>query len=346
MQFMYIQRKEIDKMNGFEIPVCLIMFKRPEKTVQIISQLRYVKPQKVYFISDGGRNPAEWEIVSECRRRSEEAIDWDCEIIRDYADKNLGVYDRIGLGALRVFEKEKWAIFLEDDNFPEVSFFDYCRDMLLKYEHEDKIMWVCGTNYLGRCGFQESADYGFSQQMLPCGWASWASKFTKLYDKEFSLYSRQSVGVLKRQYIMKRLFFQDVKNWEMEIAHRAEHGRYTSWDYQMGFSLRIHNKFGIIPRINQIKNIGVDEFSTHGGASMNLVMTKRFCEIPTDILQFPLRHPTKICIDQRIERRLEEIILIPLWWNLRSSVSKVIRRILRIPEGVSTRDYLLRHERK
>ena len=93
--------------------------------------------------------------------------------------------------------------------------------------------------------------------------------------------------------------------------HRKETlNKFKSWDYQMLFSLRSNDMLGISPVYNQIRNIGADEFSTHGGTSLDKIMTKRFCEIPTRELELPLKHPKHIVIDQDYERLIGNIILL------------------------------------
>ena len=120
----------------FEIPVVLFMFKRRDKTVEILSRISQVKPKKLYLMSDCGRNDEEIRLVLETRKAVEEAIDWDCEIVKNYADKNRGVYEQIGLGAKRILQDEWAAIFLEDDNLPEISFFRFCEEMLKRYKDD------------------------------------------------------------------------------------------------------------------------------------------------------------------------------------------------------------------
>lgn len=71
--------------NQFDVPVVLVIFKRPEKSVQIVSQIAKVRPRKLYIVSDAGRTTEENQIVSECRHAVEEVINWDCEVVKDYA---------------------------------------------------------------------------------------------------------------------------------------------------------------------------------------------------------------------------------------------------------------------
>ena len=124
-------------MIKFNIPVVLFIFKR-EKAVEVINRLSIVKPTKLYILADQGRNEEERIAVEKCRKMVEKAINWDCKIIKNYANENRGVYQNIGEGAKWVLRREKWAIFLEDDNLPEITFFEFCKEMLEKYENDNR----------------------------------------------------------------------------------------------------------------------------------------------------------------------------------------------------------------
>ena len=163
--------------TGFDIPVVVFFFNRPDMILQIMDRIAQVKPRRMYLFCDGGRNEAEWELVHACRRAVEARIDWDCEIIRNYADTNRGVYETIGKGACWVFQREEKAIFLEDDNLPELTFFPYCREMLERYENDRRVLWVCGTNYLQKYQPADGSSYVFTKHLLPCGIVGGAAWF-------------------------------------------------------------------------------------------------------------------------------------------------------------------------
>lgn len=316
----------------FDIPVGLFIFKRTEKSVQIINQIGKVQPKKIYLISDAGRDDEERALVEECRKAVEESIFWDCEVVKKYAETNRGCFGNIGLGAMEIFETEDKMIFLEDDNLPEVTFFQYCKELLEKYEDNDDILWICGTNYM--TDFQPSTpcDYVFTRHLLPCGWASWSKKFRKYYDYDFKNLTEEGLKQAKKTYKNNRLYRYDVKHWLDEKGHE----KYFSWDYQMNFSVRFYGKFGIAPCKNQITNIGADSMSAHGGSSMENLLTSKFCMVPSEQLTFPLRAPEKIDIDPVFERKTANIIMPP-----RSHYFKIfVRRLIPIPRDISIKKSL------
>lgn len=323
-------------MKQFEIPVVLFLFKREEKTVRVLNEIRKVKPKRLYLISDGPRNSQEAIRVKECRKRVEDAIDWDCEVVKNYATQNKGVYDRIGLGAKWVFEQEDVAIFLEDDNLPEETFFPFCEEILERYKNDTRVFWICGTNYLEDYQPEDNSSYVFTRHMMPCGWASWSNKFLKYYDGDLSLWNDPFIKRrIKDEYIFKPLLRQDQRNWDREKYRIENKERPNSWDYQMSFTQRVHGLFAVVPRLNQIKNIGVDRDSIHNGYSLDNIMTSRFCQLETYRLEFPLKHPKVVWVDQKFERILAEYITLPRRYRVKGWINRFLKRILFINQNKS-----------
>lgn len=328
-------------MEQFNIPVVLFLFKRIDKPLEVIKQISRVAPAKLYLLADGGRTEEEKAQAVKCREAIENAITWDCEVIKKYESENIGVYSNIAEGAKWVFQREKFAIFLEDDNFPELSFFKFCEEVLVKYQNDTRVLWVCGTNYLKEYEPQDGSSYVFTKNMMPCGWASWADKFNRFYDGELALWQNKYVqGRLIDEYQYKNLYYQDKYNLEYELDAKEAHGKFYSWDYQMSFSMRVHNVYAVVPKYNQIKNIGVDNDSTHGGNSLQDVMVERFCGLETKAMTFPLKHPNSLLLDIPFEISVAKIILSPGFFSLRSMTSRLIRRCLGIKKAQSVSGFL------
>jgi len=326
---------ELDSPAPLEVPVVMFSFKRKSGAVAVMARVAEARPRRLYLISDGGRDPAEHALVESCREAVEHLIDWDCEVIRNYSSVNLGVHDRIGRGARWVFEREESAIFLEDDNLPEPSFFPYCEELLRRYRGDTRVLWICGTNYLGEYSPPGGASYSFTKHLLPCGWASWREKFNRFYDEDLQLFTPELADRVKGEYLDRRLYAQDIGHIMAEAQRRDSGQSYWSWDYHMAYSIRVHGLLGIAPARNQIRNIGVDEFSAHGGTSFADVMTRRLCGMDSFALDLPLIHPPVVLRDVRFDRLTNAIVLYPLARRLKSHLGTVLKRILRLPASFS-----------
>lgn len=316
-------------INAFDIPVVIFSFKRIEKLLVIIERISQIMPRKLYLISDGGRSENEHLQVEETRKIIEMNITWECELIKRYSNENIGVYNNIAGGAKWVFEREKWAIFLEDDNLPDFTFFPFCKEMLNRYEDDTRVLWICGTNYLKEYEPADGSSYVVTKNMMPCGWASWSNKFSKYYDGELRLLENPYISKrVKKEKYYKPLMKQDWDNWRQELRRRKEGNRFMSWDYQMSFTERVHGLFAIVPKYNQITNIGVDMDSIHNGTSFSNEMICRFCGLPTRSLEFPLIHPEVLLIDEEFELRTAKIITLPWKLRLKNRISYEIKKIL------------------
>jgi len=303
------------------------MFRRKDTFERIIERLRVVQPNRIYLLGDAGRNADEQHEVQECRETVEKLIDWPCEVIKHYAECNRGVYENIGGSARWVFEREERAIFIEDDNLPEVTFFRYAEELLEKYQDVPEVGWICGTNYYPE--MESRYSYQFTRHLLPCTWASWGHKFLHFYDGEFGLFA-------KKEY--RRNFYRSYQDrflwlyrWQLirNEIYRKNHGkRFASWDYQMLWSIRAQGMYGIVPMKNQVTNIGVDNFSIHGGTTKAAEMTNRFCEVKSIPMEFPLKHPEKICIDVYYEKLIGEVISPPVITIIKSTLSSNIKLLL------------------
>lgn len=323
----------------FSIPIVLFMFRRTSGFEKIISQIRKIKPTKMYLIADGPRNDDEKEECIHCREYVESLINWNCKIIRNYADTNRGVIDNIGGGAIWVFKREEMAIFLEDDNYPEDTFFEYCLDMLNKYKKNRNVLWICGTNYITNMKLNSS--YVFTKHLLPCGWASWSEKFLDYYDINLEkLNDEDMLSNFKRSYSNKKLMKQQMRSVKRTRYLIETNRKRSSWDYQMIFSLRANEMFGIAPARNQIKNIGADEYSVHGGTSIKKTMTDRFCMVNTSKLKFPLVDPKKIEICPEFEKKIGNIILLPLEERIKILAGSFVKIILKINKYESLVEYI------
>ena len=314
----------------FNIPVVLFTFKRSNTLERILNVLKEVNVSKLYLFSDNGRNDEEKALVNETRKQILKMIDWDCEVIKEFADENQGVFNQIGMGAKHVFEKEEKAIFLEDDNLSEASFFRYCEEMLNKYQDDEKVLWVCGTNYEEESKYLET-DYVFTKHMLPCGWASWSNKFNKYYLTSFSILNdKANRKKIKKAYEYKWLYRQQIRNFRCEKYREDHNRRFLSWDFHMALTLRYFDLYGIAPKYNQIRNIGIDDFSTHGGNSKKKPNTAKFCEIPTHPMPEVLNGPKEVTIHKEFEKRITKIVLVPLYIRLLFPFITLAKKILRM----------------
>ena len=117
--------------DGFHTPTAILIFNRPQLTERLLGVLAQVRPRRILVVADGPR-PNVASDVEKCVavRSLFEKLDWECQIERNFAERNMGSFPRNSSGLNWVFEKAKEAIILEDDCLPDVSFFPYCEELL------------------------------------------------------------------------------------------------------------------------------------------------------------------------------------------------------------------------
>lgn len=323
IQFLLVvlESKTIDIMNAkFKIPVCIFLFRRAETLPNIFEVLKIVKPEKLYLRSDEGRNDEEKKEVAKVRSLALNLIDWDCEVIKDFASENRGVYKNIGLGAIEIFKKEDKCIFIEDDNLPNESFFSYCEQMLDFYENDEQTLLICGTNYGGNKFANCKTDCFRVKALLPCGWASWSRKFVKYYP--LHLEEVDSPNFKKdyfSKYKHKPLARQQFKSISFERNKYLTEGKFNSWDFHLIESIMMNDLYVISPKVNLIRNIGVDTYSTHNQINFKKykrnIMTRRFCEVPTYSLDYKLNPEIDYRENAKYQKYCDHMICKP--FNLR-----------------------------
>ena len=255
-------------------PVAFIIFNRPDTTKKVFEAIRQAKPPKLFVIADGPRSdrPNEAEKCATARAIIE-GVDWECEVLINYSDVNLGCKLRVSSGLNWVFSEVEEAIILEDDCLPHPSFFPFCEDLLDYYRNDTRIMAICGGNFqFGRnCN---NYSYYFSRYVHVWGWASWRRAWQN-YDVDMKLW---------HEVRYSDLLPKSLKSWNKRFQD-TYNGLIDTWDNQLFFTFWSQNGLTILPNSNLVSNIGFREDATHTKGDSKLA------NIPTEAIDFPLKHP-------------------------------------------------------
>lgn len=266
----------------FDTPVAFLIFNRPDCTQRVFEAIARLKPRKLLVIADGPRpdRPGEAEQVAAARNIIEQ-VDWPCQVLKNYADINMGCRRRPSSGMDWVFDTVEEAIILEDDCLPDPTFFTYCRELLGRYRHDERVMSICGSNFhFGRSRTPYS--YYFSKFTQLWGWASWRRAW-QYYDVNMRKWPEfRDSGALRHIADSKT----EEHFWKM-MFDRYYYDQFNSWCFQWTFASLSQNALNIIPNVNLITNIGYDDRATHTTAMSPLANLPAF---PLD----PLAHPPTI----------------------------------------------------
>lgn len=265
-----------------KFPIAYVIFNRPGHTRETFSVIRAQRPTKLFIIADGPRagHTTDAQRCAETRAIVDH-IDWPCEVHRNYADQNMGCKLRVSSGLDWVFEHVDAAVILEDDCVPNVDFFDYCDDLLVRYAEDTRVWVVTGNNFQDGKKRGEAAYY-FSKYNHCWGWATWRRAWQHYrVDMPFWPAWRDSVGWLNK---MSDRAERDT--WT-NIFDRVYRGEIDTWDYQWTACVWYYGGLTATPKVNLVTNIGFGPDATH------TVTNNDQAGLPVFPLG-PLTHPQKI----------------------------------------------------
>jgi len=261
--------------------IAFLIFNRPDPTLKVFEAIREAKPPILMVVADGPRKDRAGE-AEKCTatRKIIEQVDWNCQVLTNYSDINLGCRQRVATGLNWVFTQVEEAIILEDDCLPHPSFFPFCEELLDYYRNDQRIMVISGDNYqFGRNHTPYS--YYFSRYNHCWGWATWKRAW-KYYDIDMKLWPK-----IRDQQGLKFILEDNksVKFWT-NIFQKTYDGEIDTWDFQWTLACWLQSGLTILPNANLVSNIGFGPEATHTTDSDNYaanLTVKEMC--------FPLQHP-------------------------------------------------------
>jgi len=248
-------------------PVALLIFNRPQPTARVFEAIAQAKPQQLLVVADGPRTPGEADLCRQTRSVIDQ-IDWDCELLTNYSEHNLGCRNRVASGLDWVFSETEEAIILEDDCIPSPSFFSFCEVLLERYRHDERIMHISGDNF--QFGKQRTRhSYYFSKYNHIWGWASWRRAW-KLYDvtmKTWPEYRDEGLLTAVCENPQERTYWT-------QAFDRVYNNQIDTWDYQWTYTCWANHGLSVLPNVNLVTNVGFGPDATHtkqAGIVSNLV---------------------------------------------------------------------------
>ena len=245
-----------DKLNT---PVVFVIFNTTDTTRRVLDAIAKAQPKKLFVIADGPRidRPDDIEKCA-ATRKIIDSVDWDCEVMKYYSDKNIGMRRFVPSGIDWVFSKVEEAIILEHDCLPSPSFFYFCQELLEKYRHDERIMHISGNNFQGGRS-RTKYSYYFTKYMNSWGWATWRRAW-QLYDvdvKAWSEYRDKNRISEMCEDPLEQNYWAPIFNWIYECD-------VDPWDWAWLFACWYNKGLSVEPNVNLISNIGIGHpDSTH-----------------------------------------------------------------------------------
>ena len=293
----------------FNTPILFLVFNRPDTTQKVFAKIREARPPKLYIAADGPRTDAEAIKCQEVRSIAGK-VDWDCEVITLFREKNLGCGPAVSQAITWFFEHEEMGIILEDDCLPDISFFHFCETMLEYYRDDRRVWHIGGANFHDTIK-QGKKSYYFSMFSHIWGWAGWRDRWQKYrfdiqsYDLKKSI-PNYSNDLRIQKYFEKR-------------QHQVVSGKINTWDYQYLFAMWENNGLAIVPNVNLVTNIGFGIGATNTG-------------IDNDLNNIPVKNMHEIVHQEEIkqDRNADAQIFHFVFWKRSRLLYKLINRLLQL----------------
>ena len=244
----------------FKTPILIISWKRPEKTLKLINEIKKIKPNKIYLACDGPIKNDKFNRfkVEKNREVLEKEITWKCEVNKLYSNKNNGCKLAVSKAITWFFKNEEEGIILEDDCIPHLDFLKFCSILLDKYRDDSRV-WCISAHNQNKNTSVKNVSYYFSRYSHCWGWASWR-RCWNLYDPDIKTWPEK-----KKEKILNNIFesTKQIQYWENIFNNIHYNSQPDTWDYQWTYLCFLNSGLTIIPTINLIKNIGFDNDATH-----------------------------------------------------------------------------------
>jgi hypothetical protein len=272
-------------------PILLIMFNRPKTTSIVFESIRKMRPPKLYIAADAPR-PGNETDEEKCRltRAVTENIDWLCDVRRLYHEQNLGCSFGPRAAFDWFFSNESEGIILEDDCVPNLDFFTFTSEMLVRYRDNSRIISINGSNLGYKLNNGDS--YSYSRFMNMWGWATWADRAQEI-DYSLSTWKQVRHPIwFVYSHMRQHLFDTDInwyKYWQHKFDLTVTKETVTWWDWQWIYHQITNQKLSIVPDVNLVTNIGFDRDATHTQEKEN-----PSSKIPIQPMHFPLKHPLQV----------------------------------------------------
>ena len=327
-----------------DISVLILFFNRPDHLTKVFEEVRKARPARLFLYQDGPRGERDMPGIEACRKVVAD-IDWECEVHRKFQERNFGCDPSEYLSQKWAFSLTDKCIVLEDDDVPSQSFFPFCKELLDRYEHDERITMISGFN-IDEVSPDVPDSYFFTSTFSIWGWASWRRVIDR-WEGDYAF--------LDDEYAMRQLeALVKQRDYRSDFITMCRQHRETGKEFYESIfwaSNLLHSGLAIMPAKNMVNNLGLTADSTHFSGSLNTTPRayRRIFTMKRHEIDFPLRHP-KYVVDHiaykerlyktnawnhpwtKAGRSMEELLLNLRYGNF-SGIWKAFCRRIRIITG-------------
>lgn len=307
--------------NSNDFNVLIIFFNNLDRFKSVFEMVKKARPKNLFLYQDGPRNDLDTQKITEIRNYIDASIDWECNVYKKYQEKNFGCDPSEYISQKWAFSIVDKCIVLEDDDVPSISFFQFCWDLLLKYENDSRISIICGMNNLDTFNEETNKDYFFTSSGCIWGWASWRRVIDSWDPKYTWLDNPEKLKAIRSYFNSSKQFYAFLK-----LSKKRRNSGIEYYETILGVSQMLNHQLNIVPTHNLISNIGITG-GVHTSNNSNTIPKKMRALYykKTFELSFPLKHPDVIFDNLEYKTKVQSMLHLNFFEKI---VLKIKKRIL------------------
>ena len=232
-----------------KLPVLIVAYSRPSGVHALVKTLLECGIKEIYIAIDGPRNFKDElnqsEIVEMLQKHSS-----DSRIIINRRKQNLGVAGGVISAVDWFFSKVEMGLILEDDIIIGMDLVPFIQKSLERYKEDENVWMISGSQHFPN--YMNPKLSVWCNYPMIWGWAGWAIKWKEMRNL---LLEKKTITV--KQILNRRYLF-----WAIG-ANRALSGKLDTWDIPLAFEFMNRKKLCLLPPVNLVSNVGVDDVATH-----------------------------------------------------------------------------------
>jgi hypothetical protein len=269
------------------VPVLFLIHRRPSLAAQVLDAIRQARPACLLVAGDG---PEDDHLCQQTRREVLQGIDWSCQVQTRFSQTQLRCRKAVSTAIDWAFAQHERVIVVEDDCLPDVSFFQFCAELLERYEGKEDVMQISGCN---ESGCAPSTGHSYCASRFPSIWA-WASWRRAWRHHDASMHAWHDLR--KTTAWAKTCRFRGEASWRRALYDSACSGQVDAWSPAWNFAQHARHGITLIPSINLVANLGWGPDALH----TRDVDDPRSC-MRSGQMTFPLHHPDLLKVDDAVD---------------------------------------------
>jgi hypothetical protein len=251
-------KRQVGYASVKDVPVLLVVFKRPILTRQLINRMRELGVRNLFISSDAATGSENSGLVAEVRALLQTEINWDCSVSLNLREENVGLQASMVSSIDWFFSHVEEGIILEDDCLPGEDFFQMCAELLPRFREEPRVFQISGDN-TADVSIEQEWSYCFIRYPHIWGWATWKSSWGR-YDRDLALWAEFKASGMVRSLFPDPL---ERKIWEPIYDRILEKGIPDTWAWRWSATLAMNDGLSVQPLVNLVSNGGFGAGATH-----------------------------------------------------------------------------------